>query len=75
MFTFRRTTKYEDETYGIKCVVLKENSMQCERKPAWVLNNRYFCNGHFQTEQQIARNTKEVFNNLDNPTENTQTEN
>ena len=32
MLTYRKTTIKEDETYGLKCNIIKDNQMQCTRR-------------------------------------------
>jgi hypothetical protein len=72
MLTFRKTTRAEDETWGIKCGVIKTGlNLQCSRRVTRVVNyNLYYCEGHFQVLKQKAEAAKDYLNDLDEPKEN-----
>jgi hypothetical protein len=69
MLTYRKTTKNEDENFNLHCVVIKPNTMQCERRVTRMANLRYYCEGHFQVAFQTAQNMKEEMLDLDAPRE------
>ena len=71
MLTFRKITKQEDETWGIKCVVIKTGlNLQCTRRVTRFVNYKdYMCEGHFQVLKQKEEAASGYVNDLDEPKE------
>lgn len=55
MFTYRKTTKAEDENWQNKCSITLPNTMKCPRRITRVANNMFLCEGHFQLHIATAR--------------------
>lgn len=69
MFTYRKTTKQEDEVFGNRCCMILNNQMQCPRRVTRMVNGKLLCEGHFQPQLAMAVADAEVIINLDEPRE------
>lgn len=74
---FRKLTKAEEETHGIKCSIIRDdNKLRCTRKVQFAVDPNddvptdFYCGGHFQELRQLAINSGEQIEDLDQPTTN-----
>lgn len=65
MFTYRKTTKAEEENWSNKCNITLPNTMRCTRRITRIVNGNFLCEGHFQLNIATARQQNEEQVNLD----------
>ena len=69
MFTYRKTTKAEDEKFENKCGITLHNTMRCPRRITRFVNGQFLCEGHFQIKLAEARNKADQLVDLDENSE------